>query len=871
MKFKINSSRLLRASLLSSTLLFLAVPFAAQTATDKLEAQLKNAPARKQATLLNDLAAAYQNRDPKKAMEYARKALAQARQDQNEAEEARALVHQGEGFLTLSKSKDALAAAQSSSALALKLGNRHLLARACNLLGKVYRVTNNKAKALEFFNQALQLGEANHHKADMAESLNNLGILQRETGQKEKALENQLKALQLREELGDKQTIALSLNSIGISYKNLGDNRQALIYYLRALQIREEFGDKQGIAALLNNIGIVYRNLGERAKALESFLRAFHINEELGEKQGAAFLSNSLGNLYVDLGQSDKALEAFQRTMILFEEMGDKSGLAGTLSNIGLVYQSQGKHEKALELQFKCLRLAKEIGDMRSLAQALTNIGFAYVSLKQYEKALEYTQQALPLQEAFGNKISIAILLENQGVIYSNLGRHKEGVENLNQALRLVESLGVKRHVKDIYTDLWQAYRDAGDYKSALESHIKLFDISKELGNKENENRLAELQVQYESEKKQKEIQLLTRDKQIQALKLLHQQDSIHDLQRDRELKLLSIQAKEQELAVLERDKQIQNLELIKTQGEADSHSKQIELLQKDRVLQSHLRNSLIWGFAFTTLLALVVANLYRLKKRSAARLQQKNEEITQQKEILEQQAKEIERVNRELEDAALNDPLTGLRNRRFYSQVIGTETASVKRSYQPESRAEHCKDILFCLLDIDNFKQINDQYGHDAGDYVLVETTRRLQSVVRQSDYLLRWGGEEFLAMTRESQRTEGQFLAERLVHCVCAKPIALPCGETITVTASAGWAAYPWQSDASDLLATEDILKIADRALYLAKKTGRNRAIGVLPIERDENQALDNVADCIPENLQHEDGKTIKLIQSAETLSLV
>jgi diguanylate cyclase (GGDEF)-like protein len=871
MKLKTNSSMFLQASLISLTLFFLAIPFAAQTTTDKLEAQLKNATAHKQTILLNDLAAAHQNRDPKKAMDYAQKALAQARQDKNEAEEARALVYQGEGFLTIGKSKDAMNAAQSSLNIAQKLGNKHLLAKACNLLGKVYRLTNNKDKALEFYNQALQISETNHHKSDMAESLNNLGILERDAGQREKALENQLKALKLRQELGDKQAIAASLNSLGISYKNLGDNHLALEYYHRALQIREEQGDKQAIAALLNNMGIVYRNLGERAKALEIFLRALHINEELGDKQGIAFLSNSLGNLYVDLGQNDKALEAYQRTLTLSEEMGDKKSLTGTLSNIGLVYQNLGKHEKALELQFKCLQIARETGDQRSTAQALTNIGSAYKSLAQYDKALDYTKQALTMQESLASKSSILILLENLGTIYSKAGRHKEGIENLNKALQLAESSGLKTHVKNIYNDLWQAYRESSDYKSSLESHIKLSEINREISSADSEKRLAELQVQYETEKKQKAIQLLTRDKQIQALELLHQQDSINQLQRDTEVKLLSIQAKEQELAVLERDKQIQNLELTKSQDEADKRARQIELLEKDKVLQSHLRNSLIGGFAFTTMLVVVIANLYRLKKKSATRLQHKNEEITRQKETLEQQAKEIERVNLELEEAALNDPLTGLKNRRFYSQIIGTETAKVKRSYQPESVLGDEQDIIFCLLDIDNFKQINDLYGHDAGDFVLVETACRLQSVIRKSDHLLRWGGEEFLALTHESKRTEGQFLAERLVRIICDKPFTLPCKEVIQVTVSVGWAAYPWHKEPSDISTTEEILRVADRALYFAKQTGKNRAVGVLPIKRAGNSAQHNDAVSIPDNLLLEDGKTIQLIHSVETLSLI
>ncbi len=190
--------------------------------------------------------------------------------------------------------------------------------------------------------------------------------------------------------------------------------------------------------------------------------------------------------------------------------------------------------------------------------------------------------------------------------------------------------------------------------------------------------------------------------------------------------------------------------------------------------------------------------------------------------------------ANRELEEASLTDPLTGLRNRRFFPASIEKGVAQVLRAFRtarggptPDSR-----DMIFYLVDLDHFKEINDQFGHDAGDLFLVEVARRLSSVVRKSDDLIRWGGEEFLIVSHEADRDQASLLAERILSVVSREPVDLGKGRQVFRTCSVGWAPFPWLPWASEAVGYDEVLRLADRALLLAKRSGRHQAIGLLPL---------------------------------------
>jgi diguanylate cyclase (GGDEF)-like protein len=196
----------------------------------------------------------------------------------------------------------------------------------------------------------------------------------------------------------------------------------------------------------------------------------------------------------------------------------------------------------------------------------------------------------------------------------------------------------------------------------------------------------------------------------------------------------------------------------------------------------------------------------------------------------------ELKRANQVLEEASMTDPLTGIRNRRFFSATAETDVAQTLRAFT-EGRDRTARDLVFYLVDLDNFKEVNDLYGHCAGDCVLVETTRRLESVMRDSDVLVRWGGEEFLIVSRFTDRREADALALRILQAIRSQPFAVNPSRRISRTCSIGWAAFPWLEDNVDAMGYEDVLNLADRALSRAKNTGKDQAIGMTPSEVDTN----------------------------------
>lgn len=191
--------------------------------------------------------------------------------------------------------------------------------------------------------------------------------------------------------------------------------------------------------------------------------------------------------------------------------------------------------------------------------------------------------------------------------------------------------------------------------------------------------------------------------------------------------------------------------------------------------------------------------------------------------------------VNRELQEASLTDPLTGLRNRRFFSAEVGREVANVVRAFRPAGGGlpPEGRDLVIYLVDLDRFKEINDLFGHDIGDAVLVDVAKRLGRVVRKGDWLVRWGGEEFLIVLREGDRSQANILAERILLSISREPFNLGKGRKLWRTCSVGWAVFPCLPAVPEAVGYEDVLRLADRALLLAKRSGRHQSIGFLLAE--------------------------------------
>jgi diguanylate cyclase (GGDEF)-like protein len=176
--------------------------------------------------------------------------------------------------------------------------------------------------------------------------------------------------------------------------------------------------------------------------------------------------------------------------------------------------------------------------------------------------------------------------------------------------------------------------------------------------------------------------------------------------------------------------------------------------------------------------------------------------------------AEELEKDRQTLKDLSASDPLTGLCNHREFFRLLREETERSRRYRHP---------LALLMIDLDNFKRINDTYGHPAGDRVLCAIAGIIRHELRQVDQVARYGGEEFAVILPETAESEACAIANRIRQAVAARPLAISETEGVELTISIGLAVFP------DHAATEEgLVEQADRALYAAKAAGRNRVCG-------------------------------------------
>jgi diguanylate cyclase (GGDEF)-like protein len=172
----------------------------------------------------------------------------------------------------------------------------------------------------------------------------------------------------------------------------------------------------------------------------------------------------------------------------------------------------------------------------------------------------------------------------------------------------------------------------------------------------------------------------------------------------------------------------------------------------------------------------------------------------------------EAKRLTSALKESSVRDQMTGLYNRRFLEEYVETLIASVNRK----------KGVIGLLMcDLDFFKEVNDKFGHDAGDAVLIETSKVIAASARAADLTIRFGGEEFLVIVSDAKEGESAVVAERIRKKIQELKVKTS-GGIIKKTISVGYSEFP-----KDTQNFWEAVKYADIALYKAKETGRNRSV--------------------------------------------
>jgi len=407
--------------------------------------------------------------------------------------------------------------AKKAQALAIKsniqLGNADAflnIGSALYILGDYEMALNNCNDALTIYDLYLQKDTTQEKSARILKILkqksgvyNIMGNIYWRLGNYPEALNNHEAALKIREEIGDKQGYASSYSNIGSIYRAMGNYPEALDHYLAALKIYQEIGAKQFIGRGYLNIGNVYLYQGNYPEALKNYFAGLKFSEEIGDKHAIATLYNNLGIIYEDQGNYPDALKNYLSSLKIREEIGDKQGISDCYLNMGSCYDDLLNPAEAMKNYLIAMKIKEEIGDQQGIADCYMGIGACYEESGDYPGALKNYFAALKIREDMGDKEGIAFSSNSIGHIYTLQKKNIEADQYLNKGLELALEIGNLKDVSQGYMNLAALDSAQGDFKKSLEHYKMFLAVRDSIVNQENTNKITQLQMQYEFDKKE--------------------------------------------------------------------------------------------------------------------------------------------------------------------------------------------------------------------------------------------------------------------------------------------------------------------------------------------------------------------------------
>ena len=475
---------------------------------------------------------------------------------------------------------------------------------------------------------------------------------------------------------------------------------------------------------------------------------------------------NALTKLLTQMKEFDQATASLDELLLETTRLNSPGRMAIAKNAEYWLASDTGQMQRAMRALLSSLELERKLGAERMAAATLVNLADIHLKLHDYPRAAQYAQEALRSTEKTKDASAAATARVNLGNAYLAMGRIADGKHQYEAGMARYEQENNKPELQLVLREYGVALESAGDLAGALQAYHRERTLSDELFEHQRQKAMLELQEKYENDKKARQIELLSRENQLQTAEL------------------------------------------------------------DNRRLQQRVWWLLALVFA---LAAVVVGLLYRKVRQTNAQLEEKNLELKAQSTL---------------------DPLTSLYNRRHFQDFMRTlappavaplaAASANKRASLHSARDDDVVGALF-LLDVDHFKHINDSYGHAAGDAVLKMISENLRIALRETDMIVRWGGEEFLAFLPAIPRDGIEEIARRVLHGISAQRVRYQEHE-IAVNVSVGFAPYPLTPGTAPL-AWERAVNLVDMALYLAKAHGRNRAYGVRGFANFEHTSMEAI----------------------------
>jgi diguanylate cyclase (GGDEF)-like protein len=593
-----------------------------------------------------------------------------------------------------------------------------------------------------------------------AEYLTQLSQARRGTGQQTEAIALADEAIALGREKASPAALARGLLAKGEVklLRNELDDSHALMWEAETIANRTADTGLRVQATILS--GQAFAEDGNFPAALTRLLSAVAIARQDGRPLPMIMSLNALARLYRQMKEYGKGADTLKEAMALATEINSPARMASLLNTEYLFAMETRQQKRGLEALLSALEMQRQIGDTGTIDITLVNLSDSYLKQKDYRNTLAYARQAIVAARVFEDEAIEATAHVNIGEAQLGMGRLADSKRSFETGLALYEKSGDKPALQAVLLEYGAALEQAGDMAGAIVAYHRERTISEDLFEKQRQKSLWEMQGKYEADKKERQIELLSRENQVKT---------------------------------------------------AD-------------IANRRLQQRVWWLLAIVfALAALVVGILYRKIRQTNAQLEVKNLELKHQ---------------------SSRDPLTSLYNRRHYQDFMRTHEQMEQRGVG--ATGDELVGALF-LLDVDHFKHVNDNYGHAAGDAVLKMIAENLRVILRETDMIVRWGGEEFLAFLPAVSRSGIDDIAQRILSGIAAQQLDYQ-GTPIPVRVSIGFAPFPL-APGGQSLTWERAVNLVDMALYLAKSHGRNRAYGIRGFANFDQTTME----AIEQDLEH------------------
>jgi serine phosphatase RsbU (regulator of sigma subunit)/Tfp pilus assembly protein PilF len=338
-------------------------------------------------------------------------------------------------------------------------------------------VVESDKEISEYIKKAREKVEQGEDQA-AASIYGNIGNIYHNKKQIGKALEFYEQSLEIMEKTDDIEGIPLVLNDMAVALYDTGKYESAIEKYKEAFTMTQETGNKKVSAIMLNNIAQVYENTFRYDNALDYYKQSVEITNELDNKSEAAVLYEKIADVYLEKNEFDKAIENLEKTLTIDRELNDERKAGATLNNMGIAYQSLGKQETALDYYKKSLDVTEKQGDQLQVSIALNNIGNVNFDWQKFNEAIEYYEKSIQIKEDIDYKTGLALSLHNIGNAYKALKNYTLAMGFYRKSNDLASEINYQEVIARNYKAFSEIYSIIKDYKNAFE-YQKLFSDSK--------------------------------------------------------------------------------------------------------------------------------------------------------------------------------------------------------------------------------------------------------------------------------------------------------------------------------------------------------------------------------------------------------